>query len=145
MHPTGMLSWAYFQQESANSIMSNQINRRQTLTKLFIYPLRIMFILHNGQIQWRIQGGTVPCPSHNKIQTFINFIGFFKNFKNKNALRWDVYRPLVERIPACIGWGDVCPGGCLPLVPGGCLPLVPRGVSASSSGGGVSASSPGGW
>ena len=66
--------------------MSNQINHRQTPTKLFIYPLRIMFILHNGQIQWRIQAGTVPCPSHNKIQTFINFIGFFQKFQKQECI-----------------------------------------------------------
>ena len=48
---------------------------------------------------------------------------------NKIAFQWDTYHPLVDRIPACTGQGDVCPGGC---VPRGCLPRggVCRGVSA---------------
>ena len=37
---------------------------------------------------------------------------------NKNALQWDAYRPLVDRIPACTAWGclpgGVCLGGVCP-------------------------------
>ena len=71
-----------------------------------------------------------------------------KVLMNKNAFQWDVYRPLLDHIPAWEGgmyssmhwvgvypskhWaggvclGDVCPGGCLPRE-GVCLGGLPRG------------------
>ena len=44
---------------------------------------------------------------------------------NNNAFQWDAYHPLVDRIPACNGQGDVCLGGCLPR---GGVSAAQRGV-----------------
>ena len=50
------------------------------------------------------------------------------NNNNKNALQWDAYRPLVDRIPACtVAGGKVTAQGGVPAqgvyLPGGCTCL----------------------
>ena len=84
--------------------------------------------------------------SHRKTGFLRDFFHIFLKLNyNKNAFQWDAYHPLVDRIPACTGWGECvsqhslgrgCAGGavCLGVSAWKCLP---RGVSAQVSAQGV--------